>query len=184
MAGSGNPASQNVSVTNTGGGTLSGLATSVTYVTGTSGWLTASLNGTTAPATLSIQATTGALAPGTYTANVAVTSNVAANSPQAVTVTFTVAPVPPPAAPTNLNANGQGNMIRVTWDDNSNNEQSFEVQRNTTGANGPWTTIASLPANIVDYRDRNYVSGVTYWYRVLACNAGGCTSSNVDTGSN
>jgi uncharacterized membrane protein len=184
MAGGGNPASQNVSVTNAGGGTLSGLAVSVTYVTGPSGWLTASLSGTTAPATLSLQATTGALAPGTYTANVAVTSNVAANSPQTVTVTFTVAPVPPPAAPTNLNANGQGNMIRVTWDDNSNNEQSFEVQRNTTGANGPWTTIASLPANIVDYRDRNYVGGVTYWYRVLACNAGGCTSSNVDTGSN
>jgi uncharacterized membrane protein len=184
MAGGGDPASQNVSVTNTGGGTLSGLATSVTYVTGPSGWLTASLNGATAPVTLNLQATTGALAPGTYTANVAVTSNVAANSPQTVTVTFTVAPVPPPAAPTNLNANGQGNMIRLSWDDNSNNEQSFEVQRNTTGANGPWTTLASLPANTVDYRDRNYAGGVTYWYRVLACNAGGCTSSNVDTGSN
>jgi hypothetical protein len=111
-------------------------------------------------------------------------AGVATNSPQTVSVMFTVAPVPPPAAPTNLNANGQGNVIRLTWNDNSNDEQSFEVQRNTTGVNGPWATIASLPANATDFRDRNYVGGVTYWYRVLACNAGGCSSSSVDTGSN
>jgi hypothetical protein len=75
-------------------------------------------------------------------------------------------------------------MIRLTWTDNSNDEQTFEIQRNSTGANGPWATIGSVAANITDFRDRNYSSGVTYWYRVLACNVGGCTSSNVDTASN
>jgi hypothetical protein len=184
MAGGGNPSTETVAITNTGGGTLTGLSSSVSYVSGTPGWLTARLNTTTAPATLSLQAATGALGPATYVANVTVTSGAAVNSPQTVSVTFTVAPVPPPAAPTNLNANGQGSMIRLTWNDNSDNEQSFEVQRNTTGVNGPWATIASLPANTVDFRDRDYVGGVTYWYRVLACNAGGCSSSNVDTGSN
>jgi hypothetical protein len=184
IAGGGDPSTETVAITNTGGGTLTGLSSSVSYVSGTPGWLTATLNATTAPATLSLQAATGALGPATYVANVTVTSGVATNSPQTISVTFTVAPVSPPAAPTNLNANGQRNAIRLTWNDNSNDEQSFEVQRNTTGVNGPWDTIASLPANTTDFRDRNYVEGVTYWYRVLACNAAGCSSSNVDTGSN
>jgi uncharacterized membrane protein len=184
MADGDDPPTETVAITNTGGGTLTGLSSSVSYVSGTPGWLTTTLDATTAPATLSLQAATGALAPATYIANVAVTSGVAWNSPQTVSVTFTVAPVPPPAAPTNLNANGQGSMIRLTWNDNSSTEQSFEVQRNATGVSGPWATIASLPADTTDFRDRNYVEGVTYWYQVLACNAGGCSSSNVDTGSN
>jgi predicted phage tail protein len=185
-AGGGNPANQTINVANSGTGTLDGLGTSVSYASGQpTGWLNANLSGTTAPATISLQASTGSLAAGTYNATVSVTAGVASNSPQTVSVTFTVAAGTLPAAPTNLNANGQGNnMIRLTWVDSSNDEQSFEIQRNTTGNNGPWTTIASLPANTIDYRDRNYVPGVTYWYRVLACNAVGCSSSNVDTGSN
>jgi hypothetical protein len=97
QAGSGNPASQTVNITNGGGGTLSGLTVPVSYGAGQpTGWLNASLNTTTAPATLTLAVATGSLAAGTYTATVAVTSGVASNSPQNVAVTFTVtAPVPP-----------------------------------------------------------------------------------------
>jgi hypothetical protein len=96
--GGANPAAQSVQVTNGGGGTLSGLARSITYQAGQpAGWLTATLSGTTAPSTLSLSAATGTLAAGTYNASVAITSAVAANSPQHVAVTFTVtAPVVPP----------------------------------------------------------------------------------------
>ena len=88
-----NPASQQLSITNGGGGTLSGLSTSITYASGT-GWLTATLNTTTAPATLTLQATTGSLAAGTYSASVVVASAVAGNSPRTVAVTFTISTGP------------------------------------------------------------------------------------------
>ena len=90
-AGGGNPASQGVSVTNGGSGTLSGLGIgTITYGGGATGWLSAGLNVTTAPATLTLTATTGSLAPATYTATVPVTAAGASNSPQTVSVTFVV----------------------------------------------------------------------------------------------
>jgi hypothetical protein len=105
-AGGADPATQTIHVTNTSGGTLDGLTASVAYTSGPPGWLTASLSGMTAPATLTLSATIAALAAGTYTADVAVTSGAASNSPQTVSVTFTVAPAAiPPAiglAPTSL----------------------------------------------------------------------------------
>lgn len=90
-AGGANPASQTVSITNTGGGSLTGLARTISYSSG-SGWLTATLNTTTAPATLTLQPATAGLGGGTYSATVTITSPVATNSPRTVTVTFTVAP--------------------------------------------------------------------------------------------
>jgi hypothetical protein len=91
-SGSSNPANQVVSITNSGGGTLSGVAVgTTTYGPGATGWLqTPSLNTSTAPATLTVQPVTGNLTPGTYTATVPVQSGVASNSPQLLTVTFAV----------------------------------------------------------------------------------------------
>jgi hypothetical protein len=94
--GGGNPAGKTVTVTNSGGGTLNGLAVgTITYGTGQpTGWVNASLSGTTAPATLTVTPTTGALAPGNYSATVRVTSGVASNSPRTVTVNFSVTAPP------------------------------------------------------------------------------------------
>ncbi|HEX7050967.1 MAG TPA: CARDB domain-containing protein [Longimicrobiales bacterium] len=90
-AGGADPASQTVAVSNGGGGTLSGLDISVSYTPGQpTGWLTASLNTTTAPATLTLDASTGSLPAGVYTAAVSVNSSLADNSPQKVAVAFTV----------------------------------------------------------------------------------------------
>src|SRR5439155_3562155 len=57
--GGANPAPQTVSITNGGGGTLSGLAVEpISYGTGQpTGWLSATLSGSTAPATLTLSAT-------------------------------------------------------------------------------------------------------------------------------
>jgi hypothetical protein len=94
-AGGANPAAQTVSVSNSGGGTLSGLTASVAYTAGQpSEWLTATLSASTAPSTLTLTATTGSLAAGSYTASVAVAAPVAVNSPQTVTVTFTLSAGP------------------------------------------------------------------------------------------
>ena len=93
--GGANPAAQTVQVTNSGGGTLNGLTATVSYTPGQpEGWLAATLTSANAPSTLTLAATTGSLTAGTYTASVAVTSPAASNSPQAVTVTFVVAPAP------------------------------------------------------------------------------------------
>ncbi len=94
--GTSDPAPSTVTVTNTGGGTLSGLAVgTITYgASQPTGWLAATLNGTTAPTTLSLQVAKGSLAAGTYTATVPVQSGAASNSPQSVSVTFQIAPAP------------------------------------------------------------------------------------------
>ena len=94
--GGANPPPQPVNITNSGGGTLSGLAVgTISYGSGQpTGWVSASLSGNTAPATLTLSATTGSLPAGTYSAVVPVTSGVASNSPQALSVTFVVGSAP------------------------------------------------------------------------------------------
>ena len=87
--GGSNPAAQNVTVSNSGGGTLASPTTSTTYNSG-SGWLSVSCTGSSAPYLCSTQPTTGSLAAGTYNATVKVSSSGASNSPQSYTVAFTV----------------------------------------------------------------------------------------------
>jgi len=92
-AGGADPAFQVVTVSNTGPGTLSDLSVTISYGSGQStGWLSAILTDTTAPADVTLQATTGggALAAGTYDATVSVASSKANNSPQNIAVTFYV----------------------------------------------------------------------------------------------
>jgi uncharacterized membrane protein len=86
------PASQQINITNAGGGTLTGLTAPISYTSG-SGWLTAVLGSATAPATLTLQPS-AVLAVGTYSATVAVTAAGASNSPQNIAVTYTVTAPP------------------------------------------------------------------------------------------
>lgn len=84
-----------VTISNSGGGTLTGLATGpISYGASASGWLTATLNGVTAAptATLTLQATLGSLPIGTHTATVPITAPGTTNSPALLTVTFGVVP--------------------------------------------------------------------------------------------
>ncbi|HSY80453.1 MAG TPA: Ig-like domain-containing protein [Gemmatimonadaceae bacterium] len=80
------PTTKTVAITNGGTGTLSGLSVSTQYGSGATGWISTSLNTTTAPATLSVTVTPGSLAGGTYTAGLTVSSSVAGVSPQTVAV--------------------------------------------------------------------------------------------------
>ena len=93
-AGASDPAPQTVSVTNAGIGTLSGLSASITYNTGTPGWLGQSLSTTTAPSTLTLTTTQGSLPAGTYTATVTVSSSIPGVAPQPVNVTLQINPGP------------------------------------------------------------------------------------------
>ncbi len=84
-----------LAVSNGGTGVLDGLTVGgITYGSGGTGWLTATLDGALAPATLSLVGTPGSLAAGTYTASVMLLSTAAGvtNSPRSLPVTFTVVP--------------------------------------------------------------------------------------------
>jgi len=94
-AGGASPAPLTVNITNGGGGTLNNLAAALSYTAGQpTGWLSATLSGTTAPATLTLSAVTGSLDPGTYAAAISITSDVTSNSPQTLAVTFTLTAPP------------------------------------------------------------------------------------------
>ncbi len=91
-----NPPAQTVNVTNSGGGSLTGLSLgTIAYGGGQpTGWLAASFDQAQAPATLTLAVTSAALAEGTYTATIPILSPVASNSPVAITVTLNVGPPP------------------------------------------------------------------------------------------
>jgi hypothetical protein len=93
ITGGGNPPAQTVTITNAGGGNLSGLVIGApVYTAGMGGWLATQLSGTTAPATLTLNVNAAGLANGTYTATVAVMSALASNSPLQINVTLSVGP--------------------------------------------------------------------------------------------
>jgi acid phosphatase type 7 len=89
------PPPQTVSITADGILPLTGLSASIEYASGAAGWLTASLSGTTAPATLTLTANNNGLNEATYRATVKVTSPEAGNSPFSIPITFELAPPPP-----------------------------------------------------------------------------------------
>jgi hypothetical protein len=82
--GGANPASQSLSITNTGGGTLNWTAAS------NQPWLSVSPASATAPSTASISVSIAALAVGTFNGAITVSAAGATNTPVSVPVTLTV----------------------------------------------------------------------------------------------
>lgn len=89
----GDPVSRNVDISNGGTIPLEGLSARVSY-DGASGWLTASLNGTTAPTSLVVRADPATLSPGLHRATVFIDAPLATNSPARVDVAFEVIRLP------------------------------------------------------------------------------------------
>jgi hypothetical protein len=85
----------------------------------------------------------------------------------------------PPAAPSNLTATRLNNTrIRINWQDNSNNEDGFKIERSTDGVN--FTQIATVGANTTSFTNSGLSRNTTYYYRVRAFNqAGDSAYSNV-----
>ena len=92
-AGGTSPPAQTVMVTDSGGGTLSGLGIgAIGYTSGPTGWLAASESPPTAPGTVTVTAAVGSLPAGTYAATVWVVSSTpgVTNSPRTFGVTLVV----------------------------------------------------------------------------------------------
>ncbi|HEV3469111.1 MAG TPA: fibronectin type III domain-containing protein, partial [Pyrinomonadaceae bacterium] len=94
------------------------------------------------------------------------------NSNTAAATTFPPATVKP-AAPTGLVAVAlSGTQVRLTWADNSTNEDGFKLYRSTDNVN--FTQVAKPYTNATVQTDAAGLSGgVTYYYRIRAYNAAG-----------
>ncbi len=63
------------------------------------------------------------------------------------------------------------NRVKLQWDDNSNNENAFEVFRSENGIN--FNTIAVLPSNATTYSDTTVKGATKYYYKIRAINQHG-----------
>ncbi len=76
-------------------------------------------------------------------------------------------PLSKPAVPTALTATtASASRINLAWQDNSNNETGFYVERRI--GNGAWSRVATLGANTKAYASGGLAAATTYGYRVQA----------------
>ena len=149
VQGGSNPAPANVSVTNTGGGTLSFTVTS------DAAWLVVSPTGGTAPATLQVAPVIAGMSAGVYTGHVTISAPGAQNSPGVVTVTLTM--TAPPVQ----------HSVDLNWNASSDNQVvGYNAYRSTTSG-GPYGLLASAIGGLT-YTDGTVQPGVTYYYVVTA----------------
>ena len=66
--------------------------------------------------------------------------------------------------------------LRLTWNDRSNNESGFRIERQAAG--GSFTQLATVGANATSYTDSSVTSGRTYCYTVRAFNSAGSSDAS------
>jgi hypothetical protein len=90
------------------------------------------------------------------------------------TPTPTPTPTPPPAAPSNLTATAVStSQINLAWNDNSNNESGFKIER-CQGTNCTnFVEIAQVGPNVTTFNNTGLARNTRYRYRVRAFNGGG-----------
>lgn len=72
-----------------------------------------------------------------------------------------------PKAPTNLKAEViSSSKIKLSWEDNSKNEDGFKIERRTSG--GSYSQIEKVDENTTSYTDTGLSSTKRYYYRVRA----------------
>jgi fibronectin type 3 domain-containing protein len=75
-----------------------------------------------------------------------------------------------PTPPSNLATMAvTSTSITLNWQDNSDNEVGFQIQR-ATSAGGPWNVVGSTGANATSYADTGLDPSTTYYYEVVAFN--------------
>jgi uncharacterized protein len=62
-------------------------------------------------------------------------------------------------------------VVQLTWQDRSVNETGFRIERRE--ANGAFSEIATVGANVTQYQDTNAQPGTAYEYRIAAQNGQG-----------
>jgi Concanavalin A-like lectin/glucanases superfamily len=117
--------------------------------------------GPTCSATITINAS-GSAPPGSSTITVTATGGEIVK-----TTAFGLTVTSPPTAPSA--------QITLIWQDNSNNEDNFEVERKT-GTTGTYSQTTMTAMNAASYVDTSVTRGATYCYRVRAVNSAGASA--------
>ena len=128
---------------------------------------------------------------GTYTSVLTVTDELGATATDSIEIVIVVtadpdtAPVAPSALSANLNISGKGKNktieVSLSWIDNSDNEDSFVVERCKESGKGKnkvcnFSDLATMPANSTKYSES--ITSGAYKYRVRARNSFGENISN------
>jgi fibronectin type 3 domain-containing protein len=77
-------------------------------------------------------------------------------------------------APTGLSSTVLPGRVDLAWVDDSDQEDSFRIQRGTSGAD--FALLATVGADVTTYSDTAVAEDTPYTYRVAACNAEGCSA--------
>jgi len=89
------------------------------------------------------------------------------------------APASPPNAPSGLSTSAlSSSQVLLTWQDNSDNEENFKVERSDGSG---FAEIATVLANQTSYLDEGLSGDTTYTYWVCACNSAGCSDYSQET---
>ena len=91
--------------------------------------------------------------------------------------TPTATPCSTPIAPSNLTATAvSSSRINLAWQDNSNNESGFRIDRSTD--NVTFISLGVVGANVTSYANTGLTPSTTYYYHVRAYNIPCANSSN------
>jgi hypothetical protein len=85
-----------------------------------------------------------------------------------------IVPGDPPADPDGLvDAAISSSRIDLSWNDNSNNETAFKIERSLNSVPLSYTPHDTVNANVTGYSDTGLAPLTTYWYRISAMNDDG-----------
>src|ERR1051325_5796548 len=91
-----------------------------------------------------------------------------------------VPPASAPGTPTGLGTTAiSSSQINLVWNDNANNENNYLLSRSTIPG-GPYTVIATLPANSTNYSNTGLIAETTYYYVVRATNYLGASANSAE----
>lgn len=85
-------------------------------------------------------------------------------------------PIVVPVAPSMLAAKGISETeIELTWQDNSSNETSFELER-SPAVDGNYVMVKKVDADAVKFTDTGLTKDTPYWYRLRSANSAGTSA--------
>jgi titin len=65
-------------------------------------------------------------------------------------------------------------QISLSWNDNSNNESGFSIERSTNGVS--FAQIATVTADVTSFLNDGLAANKKYYYRLRATNAAGASA--------
>jgi hypothetical protein len=87
----------------------------------------------------------------------------------------------PPTQPSSLVATSlSSSQINLVWNDLSNNESGFQLERSLTTGMG-FILIATVSANSTSYSDAGLIANTPYFYRIRAINSGGISAYSAES---